>query len=191
MKVRESGMPEQSVWDSYFEPQEILQTLGLTAACQNLIEFGCGYGTFTVAAAELIGGQVIALDIDPQMLEVSAARARDQGLNNIEFKCRDFVNDGSGLPSGRMDYAMLFNILHHEQPVTLLREVYRNLSAGGCIGIIHWNHDPETPRGPPMSMRPKPEQCMMWAEQAGFIPDSGVIKLPPYHYGMVLRRPGR
>jgi hypothetical protein len=44
------------------------------------------------------------------------------------------------------------------QPEGLLREAYRILSHGGRLGIMHWNYDPATPRGPSMDIRPGPEQ---------------------------------
>jgi ubiquinone/menaquinone biosynthesis C-methylase UbiE len=53
-----------------------------------------------------------------------------------------------------VDYAMLFNILHAEQPERLLREARRILAPHGLLGIIHWNYDPSTPRGPSMEIRP-------------------------------------
>ncbi len=188
MKIRESGMPQQGTWDAYFDPDIILNKLGLTAGCQDVVEFGCGYGTFTIPAAHCVTGTVYALDIEPEMLATAGKHAQHHGLSNIEFSARDFINEGTGLAAESMDYAMVFNILHHEQPVSLLREAYRNLNNGGRIGIIHWNFDPETPRGPPMSVRPRPEQCLQWAQQAGFLPESDIIELPPYHYGVVLRR---
>jgi hypothetical protein len=40
-----------------------------------------------------------------------------------------------------------------------------------------------------MNIRPKPEQCKQWAEQAGFkMTADGIIDLPPYHYGMALKK---
>jgi hypothetical protein len=51
--------------------------------------------------------------------------------------------------------------------------------------------DASTPRGPSMSIRPKPGQCRAWAEEVGFAAISPAdIDLPPYHYGLVLE-PGR
>ncbi len=188
MRVRESGMPEPDAWDEFFKPDLILRKLGLTSACHDIVEFGCGYGTFTIPAARHVAGTVYALDIDASMIAITRSRAEECGLRNIEFIARDFIGDGTGLPTGSMDYAMVFNILHHEEPVSLLREVYRNLKDGGIIGIVHWIYDPETPRGPPMSIRPRPEQCMRWTEEAGFSPSGDIIALPPYHYGLVLRR---
>ena len=84
-------------------------------------------------------------------------------------------------------WIMLFNILHTKEPEKLLREAYRILQVGGKLGIIHWNYDLTTPRGPPMEIRPKPEQCIKWAESAGF---NSSIKydLKPYHYGIVMEK---
>ena len=188
MKVRESGMPEQDAWESYFDPDLILTRLGLTSACNNVVEFGCGYGTFSIPAARRVAGTIYALDIDASMMATAKRRAEECGLSNIEFSVRDFISEGTGLTTGSMDYAMVFNILHHENPIDLLREAYRNLRAGGLIGIIHWIHDPDTPRGPPISIRPPPEQCRQWAEEAGFSAASDIVDLPPYHYGLVLCR---
>lgn len=188
-------MPEESTWSSFFEPAVILSKLGLSAACGDaacgdVVEFGCGYGTFTIPAAKIACGTVHALDLDPEMIAATRTRAEAAGLGNVETCLRDFVAEGTGLPDGGVDYAMLLNILHAESPEVLLREAFRVLSPGGKLGIIHWNYDPATPRGPSMDIRPHPEQCRAWAEQVGFRRlKSGILDLPPYHYGMVLERP--
>jgi len=76
------------------------------------------------------------------------------------------------------------------QPEGLLREAYRILSHGGRLGIMHWNYDPATPRGPSMDIRPRPEQCRNWAQDAGFrIQVFNKIDLPPYHYGWAMEKP--
>ena len=53
MKARESGMPEESVWAGFFAPETILRKLGLTSSCGDVVDFGCGYGTFTIPAARI------------------------------------------------------------------------------------------------------------------------------------------
>jgi len=85
---------------------------------------------------------------------------------------------------------LLFNILHIEDPVALLREAYRALRPDGTAGILHWNHDPATPRGPSLDIRPRPGQCRAWAEQAGFefVRDEP-LTCCAHHYGLVVRRP--
>jgi SAM-dependent methyltransferase len=189
MKVRESGMPEPGVWDSYFKPEAIFRALGIGHECGDIVEFGCGYGTFTVAAARLAKGTVYALDIDPAMVETARRCVVAAGVDNVSFSVRDFVADGSGRPDGSAECVLLFNILHTEAPVALLREAYRNLGEGGRVAIIHWVYDPDTPRGPPMAIRPRPEQCRQWAEEAGLLPGP-LIQLPPYHYGFIATRLG-
>jgi len=82
---------------------------------------------------------------------------------------------------------MLFNILHNENPQSILSEVRRILRPAGRLGIIHRNYDSSTPRGLPMAIRPRPEQCIEWAEQAGFLFERR-CDLKPYHYGLVFQK---
>ena len=189
MKTRESGMPPEDLWQGFFEPIAILTKLGLDANCGNVLEFGCGYGTFTIPAALTVRGKVYAIDIEPEMLAISKAKANAAGLHNIELMQRDFVAEGCGLTDNTVDYVMLFNILHAEERMALLREAWRVLRPSGILAIIHWNFDSATPRGPSMNIRPKHGQCRAWAEEAGFdAVSSADIDLPPYHYGLVLER---
>jgi len=190
MKARQSGMPEEEMWQGFFDPAAILRQLKLTPSCRDVVDFGCGYGTFTIPAARMVCGTVHAFDIEPDMASVTRAKAEAEGLRSVQVYVRDFVTEGTGLPPASVEYAMLFNILHAEQPERLLRESYRILVSGGLLGIIHWNYDPATPRGPSMEIRPRPEQCCDWAINEGFrllLP--GIVNLPPYHYGMALERP--
>ena len=185
MKIRESGMPERDMWEKFFSPAKVLTMLGIDNQMGDIAEFGCGYGTFTIPAAKIIKGEIHALDIEPDMIRITDEEANRNGLSNVRTVLRDFMTEGSGLPDGSVDYVMLFNILHLEKPMVLINEAKRLLREGGKLGIIHWNYDPTTPRGPSMEIRPKPEQCIQWAEKAGFI-NPIHYDLKPYHYGIVL-----
>lgn len=192
MKTRESGMPAEAIWDGFFEPDEILRRLRLAPGSGRVVDFGCGHGTFALAAARIISGNVYAIDIEPAMVERTVARAREEGVPNVTAVLRDVVERGTGLGDQVADYAMLFNILHAECPGLLLDEAFRVLRPGGIVAILHWNPDPKTPRGPPMDIRPRPEQCRAWAEASGFRPlPPGTVGLPPYHFGMALVKPRR
>lgn len=183
-------MPEEGMWAGFFEPQAVLRTLGLTPSCGDVVDFGCGYGTFTIPAARTASGVVHAFDVEPDMVRATQEKAEAGGLRNVRVYLRDFVADGSGLPPASVGYAMLFNILHAEKPEVLLQEAFRVLAPGGVLAIVHWNYDPATPRGPSMDIRPRPEQCRQWAEQCGFrLLPPGVVPLPPYHFGMAFVRP--
>ncbi len=189
MKGRESGMPQKDMWEGFFDPSAILAIMGISDAVRDVAEFGCGYGTFTVPAAKMARGTIFAFDIEKEMIALTEREAREHGLRNVKTVLRDFVSQGTGLESESVDYAMLFNILHIEDPGPLLRESYRILRSGGKIGMIHWNYDPSTPRGPSMDIRPKPEDCIKWAKQAGFT-DPEKFDLKPHHYGIVMLKRG-
>ena len=189
MKVRDSGMPDEKMWEEFFDARGILVQLDFIDSQADVVEFGCGYGTFAIAAARLTTGNVFALDIEPEMISATAARAQSFGLANVRTRLRDFVTDGTGLPDGSVGYAMLFNILHAEDPAALLQEAHRVLRPGGKAGVIHWVYDAATPRGPDLSIRPRPEQCQTWVQKAGFELLIPFVALPPYHYGLVGRRP--
>jgi SAM-dependent methyltransferase len=168
----------------------MVEKLDCTGPCGDVVEFGCGYGTFTIAAAERTAGRVIAIDIDAIMVAETTRKAVRAGLSNVVGFVRDFAATGTGLPDAQAGRAMLFNILHIENPVGLLREAYRVLAPGGEVGIIHWRSDIETPRGPSLPIRPTAEQCRAWGEEAGFeFVRYETLCCCSWHWGLVMRRP--
>jgi ubiquinone/menaquinone biosynthesis C-methylase UbiE len=180
-------MPKEEEWTLFFDPSQALNLLGINHHVVDVADFGCGYGTFTIPAAIIISGKIYAFDIEPEMIKAVVWKAKALNLSNVKAILRDFMSKGSGLKDNSIDYVFLFNILHGEKPEQILKESYRILKLGGKVGIIHWNYDATTPRGPPMNIRPRPEQCKRWAESVGFIFEQK-FDLKPYHYGLVLKK---
>ena len=185
MKIRESGMPDEKYWESFFDVQNIFSKLQLDNSIIDVVEFGSGYGTFTIPASKIIKGDLHTLDIEPEMISILKEKVGREKIPNIKIHQIDFVKEGTNLNDESVDYAMLFNILHAEDPVALLQEAYRILKREGKVGVIHWIYSKSTPRGPSLDIRPKPEQCVEWMKSAGFKIESGIISLPPYHYGIL------
>jgi predicted RNA methylase len=115
MKVRESGMPPQEMWQTFFTPERVLRAMGLSRKVLDAADLGCGYGTFAIPAASRILGTLHAFDIDGKMIEATRKAARRAGTRNIRLHLRDFISRRTGLPDDCVNYVMLFNILHAKE----------------------------------------------------------------------------
>ena len=101
VKLRESGMPEEAYWETLFDVPLILDRLGIDARLRNVVEFGCGYGTFTIPVARRISGTVATFDIDEAMVEQTRQRAAVAGAYNVLYVVQDVFADGFGGKAGQ------------------------------------------------------------------------------------------
>ena len=78
---------------------QLLRRAGLSAGLR-VLDIGCGVGELSMVAARLVGrrGCVTGIDIDEGALALAAARAREQGLDHIDFArsdCGTYRTDAS------------------------------------------------------------------------------------------------
>src|ERR671924_1124398 len=61
--------------------------LGRLAPGERVLDLGCGAGTDSLVAAQMVGdsGRVTGIDMTPEMLEKARTAARDMGAANVEF----------------------------------------------------------------------------------------------------------
>ena len=188
MKVRDSGMPDEKLWNEFFDTDLFLSELQIGSQTTDLVEIGCGYGTFTIPAAKLLKGTLFAFDIDNKMIDYLNQKLHRHHIDNVILEQRDILLETTGLPDNSVDYVMLFNILHHDSPEDFLNESYRILKQKGKIGIIHWRSDISTPRGPDLNIRPKPNQIMKMIDNKRFNIAKEPFILEPYHFGLVVSK---
>lgn len=192
MKGRESGMPAESCWAQFFNAEALLDCLVLPhIGAADIVEFGTGYGTFTLALAQKTSATIHSLDIEPELIELVSQKSRRLGLHNIRLQQRDFIAHGTGLAAASASHVMIYNLLHVEDPHQLLQEAHRLLQPGGALSVIHWRCDVPTPRGPPLAIRPTAQQCIAWAQNAGLThPRTIAINHAcPWHYGFLAFKP--
>jgi SAM-dependent methyltransferase len=186
MKVHDSGMPDESYWNSLFDIPLIVKWLHLKDINAPIVDLGCGYGTFTVPVAKEVDVEVHAFDIESSMITIAQERVRGAGVGNVRFHLRDVIGTGTGLDAGSVGLVLLFNILHSLERRILLGEASRILKPAGIVAIIHWRRDVKTPRGPDVHSRP--DDRVIYDSIVGLdfeVVDEGRI-LEPYHWGIKL-----
>ena len=99
-----------------------------------VLDTGCGMGFFTIAMAELVGrdGKVVAVDLQPKMLEVMMKRAGRYGLAGriTPHLCGPLE---LGL-QGNFGFALAFWMVHEVPDAgQFFRQVYSHLLPGGCL----------------------------------------------------------
>lgn len=181
-------MPPEDTWADFFNVDLILSELNINSKISDLVEIGCGYGTFTIPTSKQISGNLYTFDVENDMLVIVNEKLTNQHINNVILEQRDVLTQTTGLADNSIDYVMLFNILHHDSPIDFINEAFRILKQNGKIGILHWRSDISTPRGPDLSIRPKPEQVLQWIDKSKFKIEKEPVVIEPYHYGLVISK---
>ena len=115
---------------------------------RDVCDIGAGTGRFTLPAAQR-ARRVIAVDAVPALLDRLDARARAEGLDNIEIRRGRFA--ALPLPDGSVDVAVACSAFTSSGPhggVTALAEAERVVRPGGVVAVI-WPQEREwfTERG--------------------------------------------
>jgi len=181
-------MPAEDIWQAFFNVELILSELHINSEIDNLVEIGCGYGTFTIPTAKHISGTLYAFDIEKEMLDIVTEKIPVAHLDNIILEQRDVLTQTTELADNSIDYIMLFNILHNDLPDLFFKEANRILKPEGKVGILHWRSDISTPRGPDLSIRPNPDQILLLADNHKFSVYKAPFIIEPYHFGLILSK---
>ncbi len=135
-RVREHGMP-LSVW--------MVDHLELQPG-QRVLELAAGPGDTGFLAAELIapGGTLISSDAFEPMLDIARRRARELGIENVEFK--QLQLEWIDLPTASVDAVLCrWGVMLIVDPDAALREIRRVLRPGGRAAIAVWDSAESNP----------------------------------------------
>jgi SAM-dependent methyltransferase len=107
---------------------------GMPPREMKVLEIGCGAGRLTRALARVFG-EVFAVDVSTEMMQVARAKLRDAG--NVHLYCNNGV-DLSVLPRDiSFDFAFSFIVFQHVPSMDVIasycREVGRRLRPGGLF----------------------------------------------------------
>ena len=140
--VRESREREE-------ECSTMLKALHLKPG-QTVCDMGCGNGFYTLKLAKLVGekGQVLAVDIQPEMLSLLNERAKEEKLSNIKPILGTPVDPN--LPQGKIDLILCVDVYHEfSNPEEMLAVMRKSLTPGGRIALAEFRaEDPKVPIKP-------------------------------------------
>jgi SAM-dependent methyltransferase len=120
--------------DRRLPPAVVLQEAGVFGR-MTVLDFGCGPGGFSLAAARLVGpeGSVLALDTDPLARRSVERAARRKGLKNIHMVPAGLTAE---IPASYVDMVLLYDVLHDlPDPGPIMAELNRVLRRGGVLSV--------------------------------------------------------
>ena len=152
--------------DGWQRPAYVIGLLDISPG-MTVADLGTGTGYFVPHLAAAVGenGTVLALDVDAELVDYVAERARSEGFANVDARVIPY--DDPGLDSGTVDRVLIVNTWHHIQD----RETYagrlaRALKTTGAVYVVDITMD--SPEGPPRSHRLPPQKVVDDLTAGGF-----------------------
>ncbi len=109
-------------------------------------DLGAGTGYFSLPIAGRVpAGRVLAVDIQQEMLDIVARRAKSAGLANVQPVLA--TETDPGLPPGGVDLVLMVDAYHEfSHPREVMTGVMRGLKPGGRVVLIEYRaEDPAVP----------------------------------------------
>lgn len=106
---------------------------------------GNGYHTLRMAEAVAPNGKAIGIDLQSKMLELLRARAKAEGVGNVETI--QAVADDPKIPPKTCDLILLVDVYHElEDPAAVLGHLSAALADDGRIALLEYRaEDPDVP----------------------------------------------
>ena len=112
---------------------------------QVVCDLGAGNGFYTLWLAKLVGekGRVLAVDIQPEMLEMLKQRAEREKIANIELILGTTVDPK--LPEGKLDLVLVVDTYHElSNPAEVLAAVRKSLKKDGRLALVEFRLEDDT-----------------------------------------------
>jgi SAM-dependent methyltransferase len=145
-----------------------------------IADIGAGSGYYSFRIAPLVpSGRVVAVDIQPEMIEFLSTKAKETGVDNIQPHLG--AENDVKLPADSLDAALLVDSYHEfSHPAEMLASLRSALKPGGRLYLIEFRA--EDPNVPIKDLHKMSEaQARLELEGAGFKFISNLDVLPWQH----------
>jgi ubiquinone/menaquinone biosynthesis C-methylase UbiE len=156
---------------TWHHPEISLESIGLRSG-MTFMDVGCGYGFFTIPAAQIVGekGKVYAVDVEASSIDRLKREAAEKGLKNIHAEVG--AAEETVFCDACTDVVFCSTVLHDfRDPAKVLRNAKRMLKPSGTLVNLDWKKK-STVFGPPLQIRFSEEQAANLIKQAGFTIES-------------------
>ena len=161
--------------DEWQRPDDVVRALELAPA-MTVADVGAGTGYFAVRLARAVpAGEVIATDVEPDMVRFLSERARREHLSNL--RATRASGTASGLTAHSVDRILIVDVWHHiDDRVAYARDLAAALRPGGKLFVVDFTLTAH--RGPPPNVRLAPESIIADLAAAGLVASLSPIALP-------------
>jgi len=175
----------------FTNPQKNIESFEILPGFQ-VADLGAGSGSYTIAAAKLVGedGRVYAVDIQKELLSGIKNEAERRHLFNVEVIWGDVEKPGGTLlADSSIDIVIASNILFQtENKNSFLNEIKRILKPErGKVCVIDWI-DSFGGLGPEPQAVVGSESCKEMFLGGGFVLYRTLADVGAHHYGIIFRK---
>lgn len=164
------------------ERTDLLMAFLLDLDADVVADIGVGTGYFALPWARgLGGGRVFGVDIQPEMLDILAARAEQEGLSNV-VPVQGAVDD-PGLPVDSVDVVLIVDAYHEfSHPREMMQGIVAGLRPGGRLVLVEYRgEDPFVPikdlhkMTEEQAIREVEAAGLRWVATESFLPQQHVL----------------
>jgi ubiquinone/menaquinone biosynthesis C-methylase UbiE len=169
--------------EELLSPAKMAELLGITQE-DTIADLGAGNGFFSIPFAKLTKGKIIAVDIEPMMLEKLKTRAEDAGVTNIEY-VESSLEELAFKPES-VEKVITSLVLHEVKDLDkVLLHIFHMLKPHGRALIIEWEKV-ESKSGPPLHERIPSESLLNSVKKLQV--EASVHKINDAQYGIVFEK---
>jgi ubiquinone/menaquinone biosynthesis C-methylase UbiE len=175
--------------DSQEMPDTLLDNLNLRSGW-TIADVGAGTGYFTWRLAQRVGpsGKVIAVEIRPEMLDLTAQEAKDHHLLNVEPVLG--TKSDPRLAAGSVDLAFVANSYHEfSEPRAMMTAIRQALKPQGRLVVIEYAKEDEDDDPTAGVVTMSARQLRSEIESFGFKLERLLDLLPSQHVMIFSREP--
>ncbi len=153
--------------DAWQKPEKVIALMRLEPG-MSVADIGAGTGYFEPHLARAVGekGRVLAIDVEPNMVEWMSERASREGWKTVTPRLG--APDDPKIPDASVTRVLVVDVWHHigDRPA-YAKKIAQALAPNGAVFIVDFTK--EAPHGPPAQLRLAPELIVGDLEGAGLV----------------------